>query len=109
MINLSIIGYLGEDATIRAIGNGSDVINFSVCATKRWKNKDGDVKEKSFWVEVALWNRPNYIDHLKKGTMVYVSGEPEPRPWASKESGELRASQMLIADEVELLNRPKQQ
>lgn len=81
MIKLQVIGHLGKDATTNT-ANGKSVINFSVAHTEKYKNAQGQPQEKTTWVECAYWtDRTAIAPYLKKGTQVYVEGQPEVRTW----------------------------
>ncbi len=54
MIKLQIIGNLGKDCIVKEV-NGKNVINFSVAHTERFKDAQGNQKERTTWVECAYW------------------------------------------------------
>ncbi len=107
MINLSAIGHVGNDAKIND-ANGKKVVKFSICVDRSYKNAEGVKIEKSIWIECSAWNHEKVAPFLKKGTMVYVSGEPGVNAYASNQGGELRSSQTLTIGEVELLSSKKE-
>jgi len=84
MIRLSVIGRLGQDATVNNV-NGKNVINFSVAYTEKFKNQQGEDVDKTTWVSCAYWTEKlNVANYLKKGTMVYTEGKPEAKTYMSK-------------------------
>jgi len=84
MIRISVIGRLGQDATVNNV-NGKNVINFSVAYSEKFKNQQGDNVDKTTWVSCAYWTEKlNIANFLKKGTMVYVEGKPEAKSYTSK-------------------------
>jgi single-strand DNA-binding protein len=56
MIKIQVIGHLGKDAIVNNV-NGKTVINFSVCHTEKFKDTQGNLKEKTVWCECAQWNK----------------------------------------------------
>lgn len=106
MLNLSAIGYLGNDATIKKV-NDSEVINFSLAITRKYKDANGVSVEKTKWIDATMWNKPNLAPHLKKGTMVYVSGEPEINAYLANNS-DVKGTQRLTVFELELLSSKKE-
>ena len=71
MISMNLIGRLGRDAEVKEY-NGKKVIHFSVAVDTGY----GD-KKQTQWVHVSKWGENTKVaDYLKKGTQVYVSGEP---------------------------------
>ncbi|MBY0348928.1 MAG: single-stranded DNA-binding protein [Hydrotalea flava] len=102
MIKLQVIGNLGKDAVVNNV-NGRNVINFSVAHTERYKDAQGAQKERTTWVECAYWtDRTAIAPYLKKGTQVYVEGQPDVRTYATQD-GRQGASLSLRIASVQLL------
>src|ERR1700704_4100161 len=81
MIKLQIIGNLGKDCVTNTV-NGKNVINFSVAHTEKFRDAQGNQKDKTIWVECAYWtDRTGVAPYLKKGTQVYAEGTPEVRTY----------------------------
>ncbi len=86
MIKLQIIGNLGKDAIVNTV-NGKTVINFSVAHKEKFKDGQGNLKEKTTWVECAYWtDRTAVAPYLKKGTLVYTEGSPEADAYTNKDN-----------------------
>ena len=102
MIKLQVIGNLGKDCVTNAV-NGKNVINFSVAHTEKYKDAQGNQKDKTIWVECAYWTERTAIaPYLRKGTQVYVDGAPELRTY-TKSDGTNGASLTLRVSSVQLL------
>lgn len=102
MIKLQIIGNLGKDCIVKEI-NGKNVINFSVAHTERFKDAQGNQKERTTWVECAYWtDRTAIAPYLVKGTMVYAEGSPEADPYMNKE-GQASATLRMRVQNIQLL------
>ncbi len=85
MIKLTAIGHLGKDALVNNV-NGKNVINFAVAHTEKYKDAQGNQKDKTIWVDCAYWtDRTAIAPYLKKGTQVYVEGQPDVRTYTTKE------------------------
>jgi single-strand DNA-binding protein len=105
MIKLQIIGNLGKDCVVNNV-NGKTVINFSVAHTEKFKDKDGNQKDKTTWVECAYWTDKTAISpYLLKGTTVYVEGQPECKTW--EKDGKSGASLSVRVQSVQLLGKPQ--
>ncbi len=86
MIKLQIVGNLGKDCIAKEI-NGKNVINFSVAHTERYKDMQGNQKERTTWVECAYWTDKTAVaQYLKKGKMVYAEGSPEADAYMNKDN-----------------------
>jgi len=103
MIKLQVIGHLGKDATVNTV-NGKNVINFSVAHTEKFKDAQGNQKDKTTWVECSYWtDRTGIAPYLKKGTQVYAEGSPEVRSFP-KSDGTTGVSLSLRVISVQLLS-----
>lgn len=86
MIKLQIVGNLGKDCIMKEV-NGKNVINFSVAHTERYKDSQGNQKERTTWVECAYWTDKTAVaQYLVKGKMVYAEGSPEADAYMNKEN-----------------------
>jgi single-strand DNA-binding protein len=86
MIKLQIIGNLGGDCIMKEV-NGKNVINFNVAHTEKFKDGQGNLKERTTWVNCAYWtDRTAVGQYLKKGKMVYAEGFPEADGYLNKEN-----------------------
>lgn len=102
MIKLTAIGNLGRDAVLNNV-NGKNVINFTLAHTERYKDAQGNQKDKTTWVDCAYWTeRTGIHPYLKKGTQVYVEGQPDVRTYTTKE-GTHGASLSLRIANIQLL------
>lgn len=102
MIKLQIIGNLGKDCIVKEV-NGKNVINFSVAHTERYKDGQGNQKERTTWVECAYWtDRTAVAQYLTKGRTVYAEGTPEADPYMNKE-GVASATLRMRVQNVQLL------
>lgn len=86
MIKLQIVGNLGKDCITKEV-NGKNVINFSVAHTERYKDAQGNPKERTTWVECAYWTDKTAVaQYLKKGKTVYAEGSPEADAYMNKDN-----------------------
>ncbi|MBM6691424.1 single-stranded DNA-binding protein, partial [Fusobacterium mortiferum] len=51
---MSLIGVIGQDATINNV-NSRNVVNFSVAHSEKYKDQNGQVVNKTVWVNVSYW------------------------------------------------------
>ena len=107
MIKLQIIGNLGKDCILKEV-NGKHVINFSVAHTERFKDAQGNQKERTTWVECAYWSDKTALgNYLKKGQMVFAEGSPEADAYINKEGAAASTLRMRVAN-VQLLGSNKE-
>jgi single-strand DNA-binding protein len=102
MIKLQVIGNLGKDCIVNNV-NGKNVINFTVAHTERFKDAQGNQKDKTIWVDCAYWTeRTGIAPYLKKGTQVYAEGQPEVRTYQTQD-GKQGATLTMRVLSVQLL------
>jgi single-strand DNA-binding protein len=102
MIKLQIVGNLGKDCIVKEV-NGKNVINFSVAHTEKFKDAQGNSKERTTWVECAYWtDRTAIAPYLKKGQMVYAEGSPEADGYMNKDNQAAATLRMRVQN-VQLL------
>jgi len=102
MIKLQVIGNLGKDCIVKEI-NGKNVINFSVAHSERYKDAQGNQKERTTWVECAYWTDKTAVaQYLTKGRTVFAEGSPEADAYTNKE-GQIAATLRMRVQTVQLL------
>ncbi len=102
MIKLQIVGNLGADCIQKEV-NGKTVINFNVAHTEKFKDGQGNLKEKTIWVNCAYWtDRTAIVPYLKKGQMVYAEGSPDAEGYMNKDN-QAAATLRLRVQNIQLL------
>jgi single-strand DNA-binding protein len=102
MIKMQIIGHLGKDCVVNTV-NGKNVINFSLAHTEKFKDSQGNMQEKTTWVDCAYWtDRTAVAQYLTKGKQVYAEGTPELKTF-QRNDGTPGTSLSLRVREVQLL------
>ena len=98
MATLVVTGRLGADAELRTLQNDTQVCSWSMA----YETGYGD-KKKSHWVKCALFGKRagSLHQHLTKGSLVEVTGEPVVSTWKDK-SGESRGQIEVAVQEVKL-------
>lgn len=101
----AIIGNIGKDPEVRSVGD-SQVAQFSVAVTERWKNKAGEQQESTEWFNIVAWRGLASVaqQYLNKGMQVYVEGKIKTRSWEA-EDGSKRYITELIADSIQMLGK----
>lgn len=101
---VQLIGRLGRDPESRFTPTGKKVTQFSVAISNRWKNRDGESKETTEWVNVEAWSRLAEVcqEYLKKGSLVYVEGRLRTDKYEDK--GDTRYFTKVVAETVQFLD-----
>jgi len=104
-VNLCIfIGNVGNDPDIRTIGENAKVASFRLAVTERYKDRNGELKENTEWVNISAWNKTADIVErfVKKGSLLYIEGKLATRKWTDKDGNE-RFTTEVKADGIQLL------
>src|SRR5690625_188312 len=82
-----IIGRLGAEPEVRNTKTGTAVATLSVATSEKYKDKSGELIEKTQWHRITAWGRLAEIcqQYLKKGSLAYFEGTIETREWEDKE------------------------
>lgn len=109
LAKVTIIGNLGRDPETRYTPSGALNVQFSVAASRRWRDSQGQDQENTTWFRVTAWGRLAETmvslaerGYLAKGRQVYVEGRIEAREYTGSD-GQVRTSLDVNANEVQLL------
>ena len=102
-----LVGNLGADPEIRALGSGDRVANLRVATSETWRDRSsGERKEKTEWHRVVIFNE-NLVkvaeNYLRKGSKVYIEGRLRTRKWQDK-AGQDRYTTEITANELQMLD-----
>lgn len=101
-----LVGRLTRDPEIRQTTTGKSVCNFGIAVTKKFKPQDGSPDADFF--NVSCWGQTaDYAsNYLGKGRLVAVDGRLQSRKYTTQ-SGEQREVVEIVADNVNGLDRPR--
>ncbi len=99
-----LMGNLGKDPEIRTLESGAKVARISLATNEYFKNKNGEVIERTEWHFIVLWHRKAELAEkfLKRGSPLYVEGRLQTRNWEDKD-GVKRYTTEIVADVVNLV------
>jgi single-strand DNA-binding protein len=97
-----IIGRLGQDPEMKAVGQGATVARLNVATSESWV-KDGQKQERTEWHRIVVWGKLAEIcgKYLAKGRQVYVEGRLQTRSW--EDNGQKKYSTEIVASTVQFL------
>jgi len=111
---ITIVGYCGQDPTLRMTPDGRPLANMTVATSRCYKSdSNGEYQDQSTWFNVLVGGKQAEFvaEHGRKGSMVLVTGKfmPDrktgrPKIWTTK-AGEPAASYEILADLVRILDR----
>jgi single-strand DNA-binding protein len=99
-----LVGTLGKDPEVRQSNAGGCITSISLATNEKWKDKNGEMQERTEWHRVKFFGRLAEIagEYLKKGGQCYVEGKLRTEKYTDKQGVE-RYSTDIIADEMMLL------
>jgi len=106
-----IIGNLGKDPEERFFGDGTPVTNLSVACTEKYKDKQGEQKEITEWVNVVFFGKLAEIagKYLSKGSSVYVEGKMKTEKYTDKNGIEKYATKVIGSSMQILQGKPREE
>jgi single-strand DNA-binding protein len=96
---VTLIGRLGKDPEVRNFQNGNKVVNFSLATSERWKDSDGNQKERTEWHNVAIFNEKLgeiAERYLRKGSQVYLEGQLQTRKWQDQSGNDRYSTEVVL-------------
>lgn len=102
---VQLIGRLGKDPEGKFTPNGKKVAHFSLAVSNRWKDKNGETKESTEWVNIEAWGRLGEVcqEYLKKGSLIYLEGRLKTDKYEDK--GETKYFTKIVAQSLEFLDK----
>jgi len=99
-----LIGNLGKDPEVRYTASGQAVASFSLATSEKFKNRSGEMEERTEWHNVVLWGRQAEIagEYLSKGKTVYIEGRLQTRKWQDKD-GRDRWTTEIVGDRMQMI------
>jgi single-strand DNA-binding protein len=93
-----LIGNLGRDPEIRYTPSGQAVASFTIATSEKWRDKDGQMQERTDWHNIVCWGRQAELanQYLKKGRPVYIEGRIQNRSYDDKEGNKKYISEVVV-------------
>ena len=101
--NVTLIGRLTADPTVKVLEGDVKVANFTLAVEKTYKNKDGE-KDANF-INIVAWRKTAELieKYLKKGNMCGIQGSIETRSYEAQDGTRHYVTEVL-ANEIQLIN-----
>ena len=103
---VELLGRTGNHPTLRHTPNGTPVTQFSLYTHQLWRNAADQLCEAAERHTVTAWGQLaiQCVNHLHKGSRVYVTGRLQTHRWDDSDTGETRLRTEIVAAEVIFLN-----
>ena len=85
MINrVTLVGRVGSNPEIKITTSDNKMARLSVATSEKYKNKKGELEEKTQWHRIVVFN-PRFAEtiekYVDKGRLVYLEGQIETRSY----------------------------
>lgn len=94
-----------NDPELRYTQNGQPVCTFKMVTDESYKDRDGNLVERSEWHNIVVWGKAGEIiaQYMKKGRQIYIEGRIQSRKYEDKEGQtryitEINASDFAFLD-----------
>lgn len=102
---VQLIGRLGKDPESKFTPTGKKVCHFSLAVSNRWKDKNGESKEITEWVNIEAWGRLGEVsqEYLKKGSLIFAEGRLKTEKYES--NGETKYFTKVVVQTLQFLDK----
>lgn len=103
------IGRLGNDPEVRYMPNGNAVASFSIACGEKWKDQQGQVQERTEWVNCTAFGKLAEIvgEYLRKGSKVFIEGKMKTEKYTDN-NGVEKYSTKIIVNNMQMLDSKPQ-
>ena len=93
-----LIGNLGADPETRYTPSGVAVTNFNLATDESYKDKNGQLVQKTEWHRIVLFNKIAEIasQYLSKGSKAYIEGKLQTRKWQNREGQDVYTTEIVV-------------
>lgn len=104
-----IAGNLTRDPETRYLPSGTGLAEFGLAINDNYKNKDGELVERTCFVDVVVWGKQaeTCSRYLSKGAPALVEGRLQLDQWENQQ-GEKRSKLRVRAERVQFLGQPRE-
>jgi single-strand DNA-binding protein len=110
MINKTFLGgRVGNDPALKEFDNGGRLLNFSLATTEKYKNKQGETQETTYWHNIVIEGSAIdfVIKHVGKGDYLVLVGKVTYREY--EKDGVKKWMTQIKSREITFLNKKKNQ
>lgn len=92
-----IIGNAGRDPEVVAFQDGSRMARFTLAATEKYTDRNGQLQQQTEWFNVVVNGRAVDVAErfVRKGTQVYVEGKLRTRKYQTQDGAERQVTEVM--------------
>lgn len=106
LVGTVLLGRTGNQPALRQTPSGTPLTQFSLYTHQIWRNAADQLCEATERHTVTAWGQLaiQCVNHLHKGSRVYVTGRLQTHRWEDLDTGEQRQRTEVVAAETIFLN-----
>lgn len=106
-----LVGNLTKEPELRHTSGGTSVASLTVAINESYKDKSGDYKKSTIFLNVVAWGKTGEYAHkyLKKGSPVFVEGKIQTRSYENKEGKKVYITEINASSIQSLSSRGAEQ
>ncbi|MCY3703636.1 MAG: single-stranded DNA-binding protein, partial [Rhodospirillales bacterium] len=103
---VTLLGHVGRDPEIHTSASGDRAARFSLATTERWKDRAGELQERTEWHRVIVFGGAARVveERVRKGAAVLVEGRLTVREYTDKEAMPRQATEIIVAGPPGMVN-----
>ena len=103
---VTLMGHVGGDPTIRRMQSGDEVANLSVATSTQFKDSGGEVQKHTEWHRIAVFGRQVAVvkDYVRKGHKLMLRGTLRTRGWEDKDGVKHSTTEIRVSDGRGMVN-----
>lgn len=102
-----VIGNLGRDPETRYSPSGMAITTFSVACGEKWRDKEGELQEKTEWIRCVAFGKVAEIieEYAGKGDLVFCEGKIQTRQWEDKDGETKYMTEVVVHNFISLRSK----
>ncbi len=106
MNKVILVGTAGKDPELKMTTAGQPLARFSLATSEKWKDAQGNKKEKTEWHNIVIWGKLAEVaeKYVKKGMKLMLEGKIEYQEYTDS-NGVKKHSTSIRCENMEMLSR----
>jgi single-strand DNA-binding protein len=95
---VQLIGNITRDPELKALPNGTKVVNIPMATNRTWKDAKGDKQQSTEYHNVIAFGKQAEViaQYIKKGSSMYIDGRLQTRTWEDKDNRKQYRTEVVI-------------
>ena len=106
MNRVTLVGHVGREPESRKTQTDETVLNFNLATSERWKDRNGEPKERTEWHRVVVFGKLAELvaPMVGKGTPVLVEGQIRRREFTDAENKQRSVTEIVVSGYQGIIN-----